>query len=86
LLDTNVLSEARRPEPDRAVLAWLDRLDEDRAFISVISFAEIRRGVALMEVAGVARRSPNGSPAICPTVSPAASCQWTKKRHSPGAI
>jgi toxin FitB len=49
LLDTNVLSEARRPEPDRAVLAWLDRLDEDRAFISVISFAEIRRGVALME-------------------------------------
>jgi predicted nucleic acid-binding protein len=49
LLDTNVLSEARRPEPDRGVLAWLDRLDEDRAFVSVVSLAEIRRGVALME-------------------------------------
>ena len=48
LLDTNVLSEARRPEPDRGVLEWLDRLDEDRAFISVVSLAEIRRGVALM--------------------------------------
>lgn len=48
LLDTNVLSEARRPEPDRRVLEWLDRLDEDRAFISVVSLAEIRRGVALM--------------------------------------
>jgi len=49
LLDTNVLSEARRPEPDRGVLDWLDRLDEDRAFVSVVSLAEIRRGVALME-------------------------------------
>jgi predicted nucleic acid-binding protein len=49
LLDTNVLSEGRRPEPDRRVLEWLDRLDEDRAFISVVSLAEIRRGVALMD-------------------------------------
>ncbi len=48
LLDTNVLSETRRPEPDRRALEWLDRLDEDRAFISVVTLAEIRRGVALM--------------------------------------
>ena len=49
LLDTNILSEVRRPEPDRGVLDWLDRLDEDRVFVSVVSLAEIRRGVALME-------------------------------------
>jgi toxin FitB len=49
LLDTNVLSETRRPEPDRRVLTWLDRLDEDRAFISVVTLAEIRCGVALMQ-------------------------------------
>ena len=48
LLDTNVLSETRRPEPDPRVLEWLDRLDEDRAFISVVTLAEIRRGIALM--------------------------------------
>jgi toxin FitB len=48
LLDTNVLSETRRPEPDRRVLEWLDRLDEDRAFISVVTLAESRGGVALM--------------------------------------
>jgi toxin FitB len=48
LLDTNVLSETRRPEPDRRVLEWLYRLDEDRAFISVVTLAEIRRCVALM--------------------------------------
>jgi len=50
LLDTNVLSEVTRPVPEARVLQWLDRLDEDRAFISVISIAEIRRGVALMDV------------------------------------
>ena len=49
LLDTNVLSEVRRPAPDSKVLAWLDTIDEDRAFISVASIAELRRGIALMD-------------------------------------
>lgn len=49
LLDTNVLSEVRRPAPEVRVLEWLDRLDEERTFISVVSIAEIRRGVALMD-------------------------------------
>jgi len=49
LLDTNVLSEVRRPAPDPTVLAWLDTVDEDRTFISVASIAELRRGIALMD-------------------------------------
>src|SRR5260370_6980932 len=49
LLDTNVLSEVRRPAPEPKVLAWLDTIDEDRTFISVASIAELRRGIALME-------------------------------------
>lgn len=49
LLDTNVLSEVTRSRPDARVLQWLDELDEDRSFISVVSIAEIRRGVALMD-------------------------------------
>jgi predicted nucleic acid-binding protein len=49
LLDTNVLSEVCRPQPDAKVLAWLDQVDEDRTFLSVISIAEIRRGIGLME-------------------------------------
>lgn len=48
LLDTNVLSEVTKLRPEGRVLAWLDSLDEDRTFISVVSIAEIRRGVALM--------------------------------------
>lgn len=49
LLDTNVLSEVRRPVPSPRVLAWLDQVDEDRSFISVISLAELRRGVLLKD-------------------------------------
>jgi toxin FitB len=48
LLDTNVISEWVRPQPDRNVIAWTAELDEDRAFISVISFAEIRRGIEML--------------------------------------
>ncbi len=48
-MDTNVLSEVTKPAPDARVLEWLDGLDEDRSFISVVSIAEIRRGVALMD-------------------------------------
>ena len=49
LLDTNVLSEVTRASPDQGVLEWLDALDEDMAFISVVSIAEIRRGIVLLD-------------------------------------
>ena len=49
LIDTNVLSEVTRPQPALSVLEWLDALDEDQTFISVISLAEIRRGIALLD-------------------------------------
>jgi len=50
LVDTNVLSELRLPSPDRNVVAWLDRVDEDRVHLSVISIAEVALGVALLEL------------------------------------
>lgn len=49
VLDTNVLSEVTKSRPEARVLKWLNELDEDRSFISVVSIAEIRRGVALMD-------------------------------------
>lgn len=49
LLDTNVLSEIRRPAPDTRVIGWLDAVDEDRVFISAASIAELKRGIELMD-------------------------------------
>jgi predicted nucleic acid-binding protein len=48
LLDTNVVSEWVKPGPDPNVVAWLAEVDEDRVFLSVVTFAEIGRGVELM--------------------------------------
>ncbi|HEX2171780.1 MAG TPA: type II toxin-antitoxin system VapC family toxin [Dehalococcoidia bacterium] len=45
LLDTNVISETVRPVPNINVMTWLDAVDEDRVFLSVITFAEIREGI-----------------------------------------
>ena len=45
LLDTNVVSEWAKPRPDPNLVRWLAESDEDRLFLSVITFAEIRHGL-----------------------------------------
>lgn len=45
LLDTNVVSEWTRPQPNPGVVAFLAHTDEDAMFLSVITLAELRRGV-----------------------------------------
>ncbi len=49
LVDTNVLSEFARPKgPDERVDRWLKTTPEATIFASVLSFAEIRRGIELL--------------------------------------
>jgi toxin FitB len=48
VLDTNVVSEVAKPQPEANVIAWLSEIDEDRLYLSTMTFAEIRRGVELM--------------------------------------
>src|SRR6266851_2848796 len=45
LLDTNVVSEWVKPQPNPAVIAWQDEVDEDRVFLSVITLTELRYGI-----------------------------------------
>jgi len=46
LIDTMVLSEARKHRAHPAVVAWLDATPEDDLAISVLTLGEIERGVA----------------------------------------
>ena len=48
LIDTNIVSEWVKPRPDAGIVSWLDEADEDRIFMSVLTFAEIRFGVELL--------------------------------------
>ncbi|MDI4636909.1 MULTISPECIES: type II toxin-antitoxin system VapC family toxin [Halomonadaceae] len=51
VLDTNVISELMRPDPDARVVDWLDRQDAISVTISSITVAEILYGI---------ERLPNG--------------------------
>lgn len=50
LLDTNVISETQRQEPHAHVIDWLDAQALETLYLSAITVAELRAGVALMPV------------------------------------
>ena len=52
LLDTNILSELRRPKPERKVLAFITAQPLERLYVSTVTFAEIRFGIELLSDAG----------------------------------
>jgi toxin FitB len=45
LLDTNVVSELRKPKPHGAVLAWLDSVEDSDLYVSVVTLGEIQAGI-----------------------------------------
>jgi predicted nucleic acid-binding protein len=45
LLDTNVISELIKSQPDGNVLRWIDETEEALLFLSVLTLGEIRNGV-----------------------------------------
>ncbi len=47
LLDTNVVSELRRPKPHGAVVAWLEAVDDADLHISAVTIGEIQSGIEL---------------------------------------
>jgi toxin FitB len=55
LLDTNVLSELRRPKPHQKVVRFVESQSLDLLFVSVVTLAEIRFGIECVE--DVARRA-----------------------------
>jgi toxin FitB len=48
ILDTNVLSALMRKEPERAVVAWLDRQPAQSIWITSVTLFEVRFGLALL--------------------------------------
>jgi predicted nucleic acid-binding protein len=52
LLDTNILSELRRPKPERKVLAFVSAQPLELLYVSAVTFAEIRFGIELVTDAG----------------------------------
>lgn len=45
LLDTNVISELRKPKPHGAVVAWMNTLRLEQIFLSAVTIGELQAGV-----------------------------------------
>ena len=48
VLDSSIVSELTRARPTPEVLAWLDRQDSGRLFVTAVTEAELRTGIALL--------------------------------------
>lgn len=47
LLDTNVVSEFRRPRPHPRVLEWIDKIPDHRLFVAAVTVGEIQTGIEI---------------------------------------
>ena len=47
LLDTNVVSELRRPRPHPSVLAWIEDAAEEELHLSAVTIGEVQAGIEI---------------------------------------
>lgn len=52
LLDTNVLSELRRRQPNASVVKWFAQRPSTALYLSVLTLGEIRKGIDLLDESG----------------------------------
>lgn len=47
LLDTNIVSELRKPRPHKAVVAWAEGIADADLFLSAVTLGEIQAGIEI---------------------------------------
>ncbi len=47
LLDTNIVSELRKPRPHAAVVAWLEAIADEDLYLSAVTLGEIQAGIEI---------------------------------------
>ena len=47
LLDTNIVSDLRKPRPHRGLISWLENIDDRRLYLSAVTLGEIQSGIEL---------------------------------------
>ena len=48
VLDTNIISEVMRPQPNAVVVAWLNHQNSPHLYITSVSIAEIGYGLRVL--------------------------------------
>lgn len=47
LLDTNIVSELRKPRPHRGVISWLEQIADGDLYLSAVTLGEIQAGIEI---------------------------------------
>ncbi len=55
LLDTNVVSELRRPKPHGAVVAWIQAVDDLQLHVAAVTIGKIQAGIEITREQDAAR-------------------------------
>ncbi len=83
LLDTNVVSELRKPRTHRSVVAWLESLDDAQLYLSAITLGEIQAGIEMTR-----EQDPKKAQEIEAWLTLVAgaynACPWTQRRSRLG--
>ena len=61
LLDTDVVSELRRPRPHKGVLDWIEGVPADRLFLSAVTVGEIQAGIEIARERDAAKAEERAS-------------------------
>ena len=88
LLDTNVVSELRKPRPHGAVLAWIESVDDTDLHLSTVTLGEIQAGIELTREQDVEKAAElenwldlvAGTYNVLPMDGPAFRC-WARLMH-----
>jgi len=84
LVDTNVLSEARRGRPEAR--DWLRSVDPDQVFLSVVTLGEIMKGISQKTRTDAAQRSRCiVGLSSCASTTRGGSCRSAMRLHLSGA-
>ena len=59
LLDTNVVSESTKPQPNTGVIEWLEQVNEDDVLPECHNVAELRHGIERLPAGARRRRLDN---------------------------
>lgn len=79
LLDTNIASELTYPRPAPQVKQWLEKMNDEQLFFSVISLAEICKGIAKLPESKKAPNYKTGSIRLCARGLLTESCRLPKR-------
>ena len=45
ILDTNIISELVAAQPNPQVIRWIEKIDPDKVFLSVVAIGELKKGI-----------------------------------------